>query len=169
VTNKGDSGAKPLPFAALVPLYAIPSAFAITFWTSLAYDHRVYNGFYLAFGQIVVAALAFGCVVEHVVENGKKAAILPSTVAHTIACAAFAASAAIVPAFPAAKEMVFGADVMNAVFVPHWIGTIPDMWITIGVLSFAIVSGVCIALCSLLRRTPAPAPAVRELEIVQTA
>ena len=184
VTNKGDSGAKPLPFAALVPLYAIPATFAITFWTSIAYDHRAYNGFYLWAGQIVVAALAFGCVVAHVAENGKRTAILPSTIAHAVTCAAFAASAAIVPIFPAAKAMVFGADVMNAVFVPHWISTIPDMWLTIGVLGFAVFSGACIALSSCFGSTPAPAtapvpaspaaapvaapvPAARELEIVQ--
>ena len=171
VTNKGETGVRRLTWMTLWPIYAVLAIFSAVFWSSLAFDHRAYNGFYAWFGQIATTAIAAMCFVGHAVEQrGSFAGSMTDSVSHSATIIAGATSIALAVVFPESRSMISSTGVSNAVWVPHWIFP-EDQWISIGFLGGAALVGVILASIGVLRgpsdvSTPSGNVATRDIPVV---
>lgn len=142
VTNKGSNAVRRLAWKTLFPIYFIMASFAAVFWTSIAYEHRDFNGFYVWFGQLALASVAIVCFVGHAVEQkgslfaGKAFAI--DAILHVFTISSGIASVVLSGALSVSRSLVFSSSVTNAVWIPHWTFS-SDMWISIGFLSFSTI------------------------------
>jgi cellulose synthase/poly-beta-1,6-N-acetylglucosamine synthase-like glycosyltransferase len=156
VTNKGASDdAKRLPWSALWPLYAICFVMSAVLWTSLVYDHAIFNGMYVWLTQTIFALISAMSVAFHAIEQrGKKMSrgLVVDFVAHGFSIAAVMSSSVLLGALPQSRPLIFTSTVAYATFVPLWNGTY-DIWLTSGFLIFGAVSMIVLPL---LAWHPAP-------------